>query len=114
VKTSFRFNERAIMKKIILMASALAMVVPTTGVMARKHRQAERIDANDRVWRGNNGQYYCKRNDGTTGLIVGAVGGGLAGRVIAGRGDRTVGTILGAAGGALLGRHIDRKNYRCR
>ncbi len=105
------------MKKLILMASAFTLIVPTaaTSVFAhKKHRQAERIDSNDRVWRGNDGRYYCKRNNGSTGIIVGAVGGGLAGNVIAGRGDKTVGTILGAAGGALLGRHIDRKSYSCR
>ena len=103
------------MKKLILMATALTLVAPATSAMAgKKQRQAERIDHNDRVWRDNDGRYRCTRNDGTTGLIIGAAGGGLAGNVIAGRGNRTVGTILGAAGGALLGRHIDRKNYRCR
>jgi outer membrane lipoprotein SlyB len=103
------------MKKLLLMATALALVTPTTSVIARdNHRQAERIDEGDRIWRGRDGQYYCKRNDGTTGLIIGAAGGGLLGRAIAGRGDKTVGTIIGAAGGALLGRHIERKNYRCR
>jgi uncharacterized protein YcfJ len=102
------------MKKLILMATALTLVTPTTAVLARHHnRQAERIDTNDRVWRDNDGRYRCRRSDGTTGLIIGAAGGGLAGNVIAGRGNRTVGTIIGAAGGALLGRHIDRKGYRC-
>ena len=57
---------------------------------------------------------FEERNDGTTGIIIGAATGGVVGNVIGGRGNRTVGTILGAAGGALLGRHIDRKNYRCR
>jgi outer membrane lipoprotein SlyB len=102
------------MKKLLLMATALALVTPTTSVIARNNRQAERIDDGDRIWRGRDGQYYCKRNDGTTGLIIGAAGGGLLGRAIAGRGDKTLGTIVGAAGGALLGRHIERKNYRCR
>lgn len=103
------------MKKLILMATALTLVAPATSAIARKnHRQAEHIDQNDRVWRDNNGRYRCTRNDGTTGIIIGAATGGVVGNVIGGRGNRTVGTILGAAGGALLGRHIDRKNYRCR
>ena len=42
-------------------------------------RYQERVlSSNDRVYRGSDGQFYCKRNDGTTGLIVGAVGGGRA------------------------------------
>ena len=67
-----------------------------------------------RSWRGRDGRYYCRRNDGTTGLLVGGVAGGLIGNGVAGRGDRTLGTVLGAAGGALLGREIDRSGSRCR
>lgn len=66
------------------------------------------------VWRGRNGRYYCRKKDGTTGMIIGGAVGGLIGNEIAGRGDRTVGTILGVAGGALLGRAVDRSNARCR
>lgn len=77
----------------------------------------ERVLANDdRVYRGNDGKYYCKRNDGTTGLIVGAVGGGVLGNVIDGGRSRTVGTLLGAGIGALAGRAIDQNNQqvKCR
>lgn len=65
-------------------------------------------------WRGNDGRYYCRRNDGTTGLLVGGVAGAVVGQGVAGRGDRTLGAILGAAGGALLGKAIDQSNARCR
>ena len=68
----------------------------------------------DRVWRGRDGRYYCRRHNGTTGLIVGAVAGGVLGNVLAGRHDTTLGTLLGAGGGALLGRQIDRGEIRCR
>jgi hypothetical protein len=75
----------------------------------------EPVYANTRVWQGDNGQYYCKRSNGTTGLLIGGAGGALLGREIAGRnGDRTLGAILGAAGGALLGRAIDKSSARCR
>lgn len=67
-----------------------------------------------RIWRGDDGRYYCRKEDGTTGLLIGAAVGGLAGRELAGRGDRTLGAIIGAAGGAILGRAIDRSNSRCR
>ena len=80
--------------------------------------RAQPLRANTRVWRGDGGRYYCRRDNGTTGLIVGGVVGGLVGNEVAGRGDRTLGTILGAAGGALLGREIDRRSgrnrYSCR
>lgn len=59
-----------------------------------------------RVWRGNDGRTYCRKRDGTTGLIVGAAAGALLGREIDSRGDRTLGTVLGAAAGALLGKEV--------
>ncbi len=121
------------MKKSILALAAATMVVPTTAVLADppphakawghkkkgyknydRYRDAQYIRDDARVWRGDDDRYYCRRGDGTTGLIIGAAAGGLAGREIAGRGDRTLGAILGAAGGALLGREIDRSRYRCR
>lgn len=69
---------------------------------------SEPVYANTRVWRGNDGQTYCRKSDGTTGLIIGGAAGALLGRELAGyRGDRTLGAILGAAGGALLGKRLD-------
>jgi opacity protein-like surface antigen len=80
----------------------------------RRWRDDRRLGRNDRVWRGNDGRYRCKRNDGTTGLVIGAIGGALAGRAVDTRGDRSAGTLLGAIGGGLLGREIDRGDARCR
>lgn len=73
-----------------------------------------RLSRNDRVYRGGDGRYYCKRNDGTTGLIIGAAAGALLGRTIDSNGDRMLGTLLGGGAGALLGREIDRGEVRCR
>ena len=74
------------------------------------------LTADDRVYAGNDGRYYCRRSDGTTGLIIGAAGGGILGNIIAGGHSKTVGTLIGAAGGALAGRAIDQNNsqVRCR
>lgn len=74
------------------------------------------LGPDDRVYRGNDGRYYCKRNDGTTGLIIGAVGGGILGNVIDGGRSRAVGTLLGGGLGALLGKSIDQNSQqiRCR
>lgn len=73
-----------------------------------------RLSRNDRVWRGNDGRYHCKRDNGTTGLIIGAAGGALLGRMVDTNGDRLLGTLLGGAGGALLGREVDRGDMRCK
>jgi len=79
----------------------------------RRYRE-RRLSRNDRVYRGQDGRYYCRRSDGTTGLIVGGVAGGVLGNVIAPGGSDTLGTILGAIGGAAAGRAIDRNGTRCR
>ncbi|MET0179452.1 MAG: glycine zipper 2TM domain-containing protein [Novosphingobium sp.] len=74
----------------------------------------EPVSRNTRVWRGDDNRYYCRKSNGTTGLIIGGAAGALLGRQIAGRGDNTLGTILGGLGGALLGREVDRGGSRCR
>ena len=76
--------------------------------------QPRRLGRNDRIYRGGNGRYYCRRSDGTTGLIVGGLAGGALGNVIAGGGSRLLGTLIGAGGGALLGQSIDRGQVTCR
>ena len=68
----------------------------------------------DRIYRGSDGRYYCRRSDGTTGLIVGAVAGGVLGNVIAQGDSKLLGTIIGAAAGGVIGRAIDRGEMRCR
>ncbi len=74
------------------------------------------LGPDERVYSGNDGRYYCRRSDGTTGLVLGGAAGGLLGNVIDGGRSRTVGTLLGAAAGALGGRAIERSNdqIRCR
>ncbi len=72
------------------------------------------LSRGDRVWRGDDGRYYCRRSNGTTGLVIGAAVGALIGNQVAGRGDKTLGTIIGAVGGGLLGRAIDRGELKCR
>ena len=114
------------MKKTILALAAATLVVPAASVLAADQFSVATAKAgytsdisyqnrdNFRSWRGKDGRTYCRRKNGTTGLVIGAAVGGLAGNQIAGRGDKTVGTIIGAAGGALLGREIDKGKRRCR
>jgi hypothetical protein len=76
--------------------------------------KVRRLSRNDRIYRGNDGRYYCRRDDGTTGLIIGGLAGGLLGNTIAPGGSKTLGTILGGGAGAVLGRAIDRDGVSCR
>ncbi|MET0587675.1 MAG: glycine zipper 2TM domain-containing protein [Novosphingobium sp.] len=80
----------------------------------RRAYYGEPVNYRTRAWRGNDGRYYCKKENGTTGLLIGGAAGALAGHQIAGSGDRTLGALLGAAGGALLGRAIDLSDSSCR
>ncbi|HEU4961159.1 MAG TPA: glycine zipper 2TM domain-containing protein [Sphingomonas sp.] len=75
---------------------------------------AEGARDGDVIYRDAQGHYYCKREDGTTGTLVGAGIGALLGNIIAPGGSKTVGTILGGAGGALAGRAIDRADLACK
>ena len=80
----------------------------------RRYRERDLSD-NDRVYRGRDGRYYCRRSDGTTGLIVGGVAGGVLGNIIAPGGSKTLGTVLGAIGGAAIGTAADSGGkVRCR
>lgn len=123
------------MNKLILAASAAAMAA--TGACTsygddspgyaggddywdapqyyREGRYEERrLRHDDRVYVGRDGRYYCKRGDGSAGLIVGGIAGGVLGNIIAPGGSKTLGTILGAAGGAAIGSTADRGDVRCR
>ena len=128
------------MRNILMSIAAASLVVPAAAVLnsapayamddddrykyKKKHRgryddrgryyEPRRVSRDERIWRGEDGRYHCKRDNGTTGLIIGGAVGALVGREIDSRGDRTVGTVLGAAGGALLGREVDRSGMKCR
>jgi hypothetical protein len=67
------------------------------------------------TWQAENGQVYCRRSDGSTGLIVGGGAGALVGRGIDGGRHRGTGTIIGAIAGAAVGSAIERSanQQRC-
>ena len=115
------------MKRTLLALAAATLFVPGTAVVAADGFSLSTASAGYqpdvsyqnrnrdgfRSWRGKDGRMYCRRSNGTVGLVIGAAGGALVGRAIDTRGDRATGTIIGAAGGALLGREVARKR-RCR
>ena len=82
----------------------------------RYYRQGDyyALSANDRVYRGRDGRYYCRRPDGTTGLIVGGIAGGALGAVIAPGGSELLGALIGGAAGAVIGQQVERGEVRCR
>ena len=116
------------MRHIFMTLAAAGMLAPAAPALADRddrdyksryddrgrYYEPRRIGRDDRIWRGKDGRYHCKRDNGTTGLIIGGAVGALVGREIDSRGDRTLGTVLGAAGGALLGREVDRGGLKCR
>ncbi|MBV9932398.1 MAG: glycine zipper 2TM domain-containing protein [Alphaproteobacteria bacterium] len=87
------------MRKLILAISALSVAVPAavapTPADARRHHRVYRHYA-----------ATCRHHSGTTGAIVGGVGGALIGSAVTHHG--LAGPLIGGAGGALLGRHIER------
>lgn len=79
----------------------------------RRYRE-RRLSSNDRIYVGQDGRYYCRRSDGTTGLIVGGIAGGALGAAVTSGRSEVLGVLLGAAAGAAAGNAIDRNNVRCR
>ncbi|HEX8668044.1 MAG TPA: glycine zipper 2TM domain-containing protein [Allosphingosinicella sp.] len=102
------------MRKFVLALSAATLTVPavTATPAFALDAQAHRIQ----TWRGSDGRVYCRKPNGTTGLLVGGAAGALIGRQVDRHGSRATGTILGAAVGALLGQQIQRSTggRRCR
>jgi Ni/Co efflux regulator RcnB len=76
--------------------------------------QPRYLSRNDRLYRGSNGRYYCRRSDGTTGLIIGGLAGGVLGNILTNGDSQLLGTLIGGGGGALLGRSLDRREVVCR
>jgi hypothetical protein len=72
-----------------------------------------RLTRNDRIYRGQDGRYYCRRSDGTTGLIIGAALGGLLGNSLDNGRSSLLGTLIGAGAGGALGSQVARGNVRC-
>ncbi|MGV3481591.1 MAG: glycine zipper 2TM domain-containing protein [Sphingobium sp.] len=101
------------MRTLMLAIGAASLAVPASFVVPTDGASAKKRHYSYREWRGRDGRMYCRKSNGTTGLIVGGVGGALVGRAIDTRGDRATGTILGAAAGALIGKEVDSKR-RCR
>ena len=93
-------------------AKATGMPRGTTG--RRSPIPAATAGRNDRIYRGSDDRYYCKRDDGTVGLVLGGIAGGALGNIITPGGYKTLGTIVGAGAGALIGKAIDDGDIVCK
>ena len=111
------------MRNLVLAVSATAMAVPATFAIPTDSAQAQRRYYNSNgyysgpTWRGRDGRYYCRRSNGTTGLLIGGAAGALLGRAVDNSRSHTTGTVVGAVAGALVGREVERNtdaNRRCR
>jgi uncharacterized protein YcfJ len=102
-------------KTATLAATALAItasaVVPVGAADAQRryYRNDSYAQGYDRGRDDYRAERRCRKS-GDTGLLVGAIAGGLLGRTVDTRGDRTMGTLLGAGAGALAGRAIERSD----
>lgn len=103
------------MRRLTMAFAATAMVVPAAMTLPAAPAEAQSRyhdrygNYNGPTWRGRDGRYYCRKSNGTTGLLIGGAAGALIGNQVAGRGDHLLGTIIGGAAGALIGREVDRR-----
>ena len=107
------------MRNLILGMAAVTMAVPAPALAQYDGgRDARYYDQqgyyHGPTWTAQDGRRFCRRPNGTTGIIVGGAAGALLGRAVDTRGERTTGTILGAVAGALIGREVQRGRTRCR
>lgn len=103
------------MRHLLMAVAAAGLIIPPAAMSFPTKAEARKKRYEPRVYQGRDGRTYCRHSDGTTGLIVGGVGGALVGRSVDNGG--LLGTALGAAGGALAGRAVDRTltaDKRCR
>jgi uncharacterized protein YcfJ len=56
----------------------------------------------------------CKdvKKSNNKGTVIGAVGGGVLGNVVAGHGNKTAGTVIGAGVGAVAGHEVAKHNNK--
>ena len=112
------------MKTIVSAILALSMLSTPVAAVAhegRHHRERSHHHEHGRGhhrddWRGDRheGRKHarevrkrCEQDSNTGGTVLGAIGCGVLGNIIAGKGDKTLGTVIGAGVGGVVGNRID-------
>lgn len=95
------------MKRILVLATALAIAAPAAAVPQFAAAQSTRNYGSGDPCRAE------KRRQANTGTIVGGVAGALLGGSVAGNGAKTEGALLGGAVGAVAGHQIAKSRVKC-
>ena len=86
----------------------LSAILATAVVTAPMALPTEAVARDRHTYRSASHHHIrCRRSRGTTGLLAGAGGGGLAAAAL---GAGPVGLAAGVIGGGLLGRHLDKRH----
>ena len=95
------FSMLAAVAAVVATSSVPAVMAPATAHATGRYH-AHQLKSG----RTHYARKYCRRSDGTTGVIAGGVAGAVVGREVIGKG--ILGTGAGIVGGALAGRAADR------
>jgi len=76
-----------------------------------RYYEARTLDRSDRIYRGRDRRYYCRRADGTTGRIAGQVGAIENGLALGA--SSPIYALLGGKDGAKLGAQVDQGKITC-
>ena len=114
------------MRKFVTSAVALASlagVMAAPGLAQARHYWHHHYYRNGYYHSGYNrpgynpGYYYscarAQRRAANNGTLIGAIGGGILGNVVAGHHSKLGGTLIGAGVGGVAGHEIARNNHRC-
>ena len=95
------------------LAAVLAIAAAPGAAEARKHHTYRHTTYRHTSYRNSQSCQHAQQNSGTTGAIVGGLGGALAGNAISGGGGKLGGTLIGAGVGAYAGHKIGRNAHSC-
>lgn len=79
----------------------------------RRFYEARALGPEDRIHRGRNDRYYCRRPDGTTGLVERGLTGRISQDMLERGGSVTLADLVEIRGGSALAPAVDRQRVVC-